>query len=77
MRAMCQFMDEVDVFEWWLEGIISSVWILWSFVKQRPLVSISLKAKFADEALKPQCVIADLVRIALILSTLELVPFPF
>ena len=52
MRAMCQFMDEVDVFEWWLEGIISSVWILWSFVKQRPLVSISLKAKFADEALK-------------------------
>jgi hypothetical protein len=74
---MCQFMDEVDVFECVVGGHNLFGMDIMEFVEQRPLVSISLKAIFADEALKPQCVISDLVRIALILSTLELVPFPF
>jgi hypothetical protein len=74
---MCQSMDGVDVFECVVGGHSPFGMDIMEFVEQRPLVSISLKAKFADEALKPQCVIADLERIALILSTLELVPFPF
>lgn len=72
-----QDIDEVDVFECVIGGHNLFGMEIMEFVEQRPLVRINLKAKFADEALKPQCVIVDLVRIAPILSTLELVPFPF
>lgn len=74
MRTMYQF---VDVFECVVGGHNLFGMEIMEFVEQRPLVRVSLKAKFADQALKPQCVIADLVRIASILCTLELVPLPF